>query len=66
MRAAIRKVLSPISEKIIIVRERTKECRGCMMDAGAAFKEGKDGVKGLRMARGSLFDAESGTGCGMS
>ena len=26
--AAIRNVLSPISEKIIIVRERTKECSG--------------------------------------
>ena len=34
IRAAIRKVLSPISEKRIIVRDRTKEWRGSMRVAG--------------------------------
>lgn len=66
MRAAIRKVLSPISENMIIVRERTKECNGCMIDAGAAVKEGKDGGKSFFIARGSLLEADSGTGCGIS
>ena len=66
IRAAMRKVLSPISEKMIIVRERTKECKGCMIDAGAALKAGNDGVKGFKMASGSLLEAESGTGCGRS
>ena len=62
----MRNVLSPISEKIIIVNERTKECSGCIIDAGAAVSAGKDGAKGLRMASGSLLDADSGTGCGKS
>ena len=65
--AAMRNVLSPISENMIIVRESTKECKGCIIEAGAAVSDGKEGVKGcLRMARGSLFEADSGTGCGMS
>lgn len=46
MSAAIRNVLSPISEKMIMVSERTKECRGCMIDAGAAVRAGNEGVKG--------------------
>ena len=62
----MRKVLSPISEKMIIVKERKKECKGCIMDAGAAVKAGKDGVKGFKIANGSLLEAESGTGCGRS
>ena len=35
MRAATRKVLSPISEKMIMVKARRKECRGCIKDAGS-------------------------------
>ncbi len=66
MSAAMRNVLSPISEKMIMANERTKEWRGCMMDAGAAVRAGKEGVNGFSIARGSLLDAESGTGCGMS
>ena len=34
MRAATRKVLSPISEKMIMVKARTKEWRGCISVAG--------------------------------
>lgn len=66
IRAAIRKVLSPISEKTIIARERTKECNGCMRDAGAESKMGIEGVKGFNIARGSVLEALSGTGSGMS
>ena len=64
--AAMRKVLSPISEKMIIVRERTKECNGWIMEAGAEESMGIDGVKGLRIASGSLLGTVGGTGRGIS
>lgn len=66
IKAAMRKVLSPISEKMIIARESTKECNGWMMDAGPEVSIGMDGVKGLRMASGSLLEAVGGTGRGIS
>ena len=64
--AAMRKVLSPISEKMIIVRERTKECNGWMIEAGAEVSMGIDGVKGFRIASGSLLATVGGTGRGIS
>lgn len=66
IRAAIKKVLSPISEKMIIVKERTKECRGWIRDAELPVSIGMEGVKGARIARGSLLEAVAGTGCGRS
>lgn len=67
MRAAMRKVLSPISEKIIIVRERKKEWRGWIREAGAEARRGIEGVKGARMARGSeCVDVPAGRGWGRS
>lgn len=66
IRAAIKKVLSPISENIIIVRDRRKECRGWIKDPGVVFSRGRDGVKGLRISRGSLFIVVGGEGGGIS
>ena len=66
MRAAIKKVLSPISEKIIIVRERRKEWRGWIREAGAEVRRGIEGVKGLRISSGSLLEEPTGAGWGMS
>ena len=66
IKAAIKKVLSPISEKIIIVSERTKECSGWMRVAEFPVSMGMEGVKGARMVRGSLLEAVAGTGCGRS
>lgn len=60
IRAATRNVLSPISEKMIIVRERTKECNGCIMDAGEDVSMGMEGVKGLSIARGSPLEPVGG------
>ena len=63
IKAAIRNVLSPISENMIIVRESTKECSGCKMDAEVmAGSVGKFGAYGLNMARGSVLGREAGTG----
>ena len=45
IRAAIRNVLSPISEKMIIDKDRRKEWRGCMRDAGAEVSNVPEGVK---------------------
>lgn len=66
MRAAIRKVLSPISENKIIVRERMKEWRGCINDPVVAARRGREGVKGLRIFKGSDLDVVGGTGSGIS
>ena len=66
IRAAIKNVLSPISEKMIIVRERTKECNGWMREAELPVSKGMEGVKGARIARGSLLEAVAGIGCGRS
>ena len=66
IKAAMRKVLSPISEKMIIVRERTKECNGWIMEGGPEVSIGIDGVKGLRIASGSLLGTVGGTGRGIS
>ncbi len=44
MRAAIRKVLSPISENIIIVKESRNEWRGWMRDSGVEARSGIEGV----------------------
>lgn len=43
--AAIRKVLSPTSEKMIMVKERRNECRGWMSESGAAVVS--RGIEGL-------------------
>lgn len=66
IRAAIRKVLSPISEKIIIVKESKKECSGWISEAGAEVSRGIDGVKGLRISSGSFLEEPTGAGWGMS
>lgn len=66
MRAAIRKVLSPISENIIIERERRNEWRGWIREAGAAVSKLLDGVKPLRIRSGSVLGTVGGTGWGMS
>ncbi len=66
IKAAIKNVLSPISEKMIIARERTKECSGWMIEAELPVSIGMEGVKGARIARGSLLEAVAGTGCGRS
>lgn len=66
MRAAIKKVLSPISENTIIVKERRKEWRGCMREPGVAASKGRDGANGFRIFRGSFLDDDGGRGGGMS
>lgn len=46
--AAIRKVLSPISEKIIMVKDRTKEWRGWIKESGAdAVSNGIEAIEGV-------------------
>lgn len=62
MSAAMRKVLSPISEKIIIVRLSKKEWRGWIKESGAEARRGMEGVKGARIARGSDFVTDLGRG----
>lgn len=62
----MRNVLSPISEKMIIVSERTKECNGWMIDAEVPVSMGMVGVNGFSIARGSLLATVSGTGWGIS
>lgn len=43
--AAMRKVLSPTSEKMIMVKERRKEWRGWMSESGAVVV--RRGIEGL-------------------
>ena len=68
MRAAIKNVLSPISEKRIIVRERMYEWKGCISPSFAS-STGRSYLgcdvfdSGLEMSKWSLF-AEFGRGCG--
>ncbi len=45
IRAAMRKVLSPISEKMIIDKDRRKEWRGCIREVGAEVSKVPEGVK---------------------
>ena len=67
IKAATRKVLSPISENMIIVKDKTNEWRGCNRDAVVAdVSEGSASVYGLRMASGSFLLAVGGTGGGIS
>jgi len=68
MRAAIKKVLSPISEKRIMVRERRKEWRGWIIPSfpSSSMLANFDGslvVEGLFMSRWFL-SAEPGIGWG--
>ena len=45
IKAATRKVLSPISENMIMVKDRTKEWSGCMIEAVVAeVRDGKASV----------------------
>ena len=50
IRAAMRKVLSPISENMIIERERRKEWRGCINEDGAEVSKVLEGVKDLMIS----------------
>jgi hypothetical protein len=68
MRAATRKVLSPISEKMIIVKDRIKEWNGWMTplltSSSGVIEVGVFGL--VTVSSGSLFVREPGTGWGMS
>jgi fructose-1,6-bisphosphatase/sedoheptulose 1,7-bisphosphatase-like protein len=69
MSAAIRKVLSPISENMIIDKERRKEWRGCIREAGAEVSNVLDGVKDFMISliwSGSFLEVVGGTGWGIS
>lgn len=66
IRAAIKNVLSPISENIIMVKERAKEWSGCIRDPVVADNEGREDVNGLRISSGSFFATVGGTGGGIS
>jgi hypothetical protein len=64
--AATRKVLSPISEKMIMVKESMKEWKGCMTPLASSSGRFEAGVFGFVIAsNGSFSDSESGLGCGM-
>ena len=65
IKAAMRKVLSPISENMIIVRESTKEWSGWIKAAGDGGRR-MVGMKGLDIFRGSSLGGVLGTGCGIS
>lgn len=64
--AAIRKVLSPISENTIIVKERRKECRGWIKELVAVANKGIEGLRGSLIWRGSSLDEVGGRGGGIS
>lgn len=67
IKAATRKVLSPISEKMIMVKERMKEWKGCITPPASSSGRFEAGVCGFVMvSRGSLLESESGLGCGIS
>lgn len=67
IKAATRKVLSPISEKRIIVKDRTKEWKGWMTPPASSSGMLEVGafVFGV-VSSGSDFESESGTGWGRS
>lgn len=66
IKAAMRKVLSPISETRIIVRERINECRGWMRPSTpSASTSDWPVLAGFVKSKWSLW-AESGIGCGKS
>jgi len=63
--AATRNVLSPISEKIIMVKESMNEWKGCMTPPASSPGRFEAGVFGfVVVSSGSLSDSESGLGCG--
>jgi hypothetical protein len=64
MSAAIKNVLSPISENRIMVKERTKECRGWIRPADSSDIV-VDGELGLEVTGGGFFIV-GGSGCAMS
>jgi hypothetical protein len=67
MRAATRNVLSPISEKMIIVKDRINEWNGWITPPASSSNERVVGVFGLELVSSGFLSArESGTGCGMS
>jgi hypothetical protein len=64
MRAATRKVLSPISEKMIMVKESMKEWKGWMTPLGSSLS-GVEPVPGDvfgDVSRGSSLGRDGGTG----
>ena len=65
MSAATRKVLSPISENIIMVNAKKKECRGCMRVVGSDFDVPVVNDGNLTSS-GSSFNKFVGIGCGIS
>ena len=65
IRAATRNVLSPISEKRIMVKERKNEWRGCISPfASVGFVPCGELFEST--FRGSSFEEPGGDGCGMS
>lgn len=62
MRHATRKVLSPISEKMIIVKARKNECKGWIKDAASIAGDCAPGIRGLDISRGSSLDDPAGRG----
>jgi hypothetical protein len=66
MRAATRNVLSPISEKMIIVKASIKEWKGCMAPSSTSSSVEEGVLGGELVSRGSLVEMEPGTGRGLS
>ena len=67
IRAATRKVLSPISEKMIMVKESTKEWKGWITPAASSSDMLEVGGLVLgAVSSGSALESEPGTGCGRS
>jgi hypothetical protein len=64
MSAATKKVLSPISENIIMVKDRTNEWNGCITPLGSSSESGI--VFGGDVSSGSSLSEEGGTGWGIS
>jgi hypothetical protein len=67
IKAATRKVLSPISENMIIVKESMNEWNGWITPPASSSGRFEAGVFGFEMvSNGSLSESESGLGCGIS
>jgi hypothetical protein len=66
IRAATRNVLSPISEKMIMVNESINEWNGCMTPPASSPGRFEAGVFDFGVVvNGFLSDSASGLGCGM-
>jgi hypothetical protein len=66
IKAATRNVLSPISEKMIMVKESRNEWNGCITPPASSPGRFEAGVFGFGVVvNGFLSDSESGLGWGM-